>query len=87
MGRAAKDNRPRLKPVEKIQLSWEHLTLRLIAAVVFLVLGAWALAYAFTQLLSPETGWKTIEASTREGIGCGDEFVFYYELGAAGASV
>ena len=86
MGRAAKDNRPRLKPVEKIQLSGEHLTLRLIAAVVFLVLGAWALAYAFTQLMTPETGWQTIEADASEGTNCGDEFVFLYELGAAGTS-
>ena len=86
MGREAKDNRPHLKPVEQIQLSWEHLTPRLIAAVVFLVLGAGALTYAFTQLLSPEDGWQTIEASTSEGVGCGNEFVFYYELGAAGAS-
>ena len=87
MGREAKDNRPRLKPVEKIELSGEHLTLRLIAAVVFLVMGAGALSYAFTQLLTPETGWQTIEASTSEGANCGDEFVFLYELGAAGTSV
>ena len=87
MGREAKDNRPYLRPVEKIQLSGEHLTLRLIAAVVFLVMGGAALGYAFSQLLSPETpGWQTIEASTSEGAGCGDEFVFYYELGAAGTS-
>ena len=69
--------------MEKIQLSGEHLTLRLIAAVAFLVLGAGTLTYAFTQLLSPETGWQAIEAGTLDGIGCGDEFVFYYELGSS----
>ena len=82
MGREAKDNRPHLRPVEKIQLSDEHLKLRLIAAVVFLVLGGAALAYSFMQMLSPESGWQTIEASTSEGANCGDEFVFLYELGA-----
>ena len=87
MGRGAKDNRPHLKPVERIQLSGEHLTLRLIAAAVFLVLGGTALAYAFTQLLSPEPGWQTVEAGASEGASCGDEFVFLYELGAAGVSV
>lgn len=87
MGREAKDNRPHLQPVEKIELSGKHLTLRLIAAAVFLVLGAGALGYAFTQLLSPEVaGWQTIEAGTSEGANCGDEFVFLYELGAVGAS-
>lgn len=87
MGRRARDNRPHLKPVERIQLSGEHMTLRLIAAAVFLLLGAAALTYAFTRLLSPETGWQTIEAGASEGANCGDEFVFFYELGAAGASV
>ena len=72
--------------MDRIQLSGEHLTLRLIAAVVFLVLGGTALAYAFTQLLSPEPGWQPIEAGASEGASCGDEFVFLYELGAAGVS-
>ena len=87
MGRSARDNRPRLKPVEKIELSGENLTLRLIAAAVFLLLGAGALTYALTQLLTPEGGWQTIEVSASEGASCGDEFVFLYELGAAGTSV
>lgn len=87
MGRRAKDNRPYLPPVEKIELPGGHLTLRLVAAVVFLALGGAALAYAFSQLLSPESaGWQAIEVSTSEGANCGDEFVLYYELGAAGAS-
>ena len=87
MGRTARDNRPRLKPVEKIQLSGENLTPRMIAAAVFLLLGAGLLAYAFTWLMTPETGWQTIEASTSQGANCGSEFVFYYELGAGEGSV
>ena len=86
MGRGAKENRPHLKPVEKIQLSGEHLTLRLAAAAAFLLLGAGALAYTLVHLLSPEAGWQVIEASVSGGAGCGDEFVFLYDLGAAGAS-
>lgn len=87
MGREARDNRPHLKPVEKIELSAENLTLRLIAAVVFLVMGGATLAYAFSRLLTPEVGWQAIEASASEGANCGGEFVFLYELGAGGASV
>lgn len=87
MGRRARDNRPHLKPVEKIQLSGEHITLRLIAAGICLLLGAAALAYAFTQLMTPESGWQTIEASTTGGANCGSEFVLLYELGAGGTSV
>ena len=73
--------------MEKIQLSGEHLTLRLIAAAVFLVLGGTALAYALTQLLSPKPGWQTVEAGASGEANCGGEFVFLYELGAAGVSV
>ena len=85
MGRRARDNRPHLKPVEKIELDDAHSKARIIAAVLLLVLGAAALGYGFTQLLSPETGWQTIEAGTSEGANCGDDFVFLYELGTAGS--
>lgn len=88
MGRTARDNRdmPHPKPVEKIQLSEGNVGRRLIAAAVVLVIGGAALAYAFTQLMTPETGWRAIEASTTAGANCGDEFVFLYELGADGAA-
>lgn len=59
---------------------------RLIAAAILLVIGGAALAYAFTQLITPETGWQTIEASTAQGPSCGGELVFLYDLGAGGAS-
>lgn len=63
------------------------MTLRLIAAAAFLLLGGAALTYAFTQLMLPEAGWQTIEAGTSEGATCGDEFVFLYELGSGGTPV
>ena len=59
---------------------------RLIAAAILLLIGGGALAYAFTQLMTPESGWQAIEASTAQGPNCGDELVFLYELGAGGAS-
>lgn len=88
MGRTARDNRDRARPrpVEKIQLSGENLTRRLIAAAVALVIGGIALTYAVSQMLAPEVGWQTIEASLAEGPNCGSELVFHYELGAAEGS-
>lgn len=59
---------------------------RLIAVAVLLVIGGGALAYAFTQLMTPETGWQTIEADTAQGPTCASELVLLYELGADGAS-
>lgn len=59
---------------------------RLIAAAIMLVIGGAALAYAFTQLMAPESGWQTIEASAAQGPNSGGELVFLYDLGAGGAS-
>lgn len=88
MKRTARDNRdlPHPKPVQRIELDDAHTKGRVIAVVLLLVLGAAALARGFTQLLSPETGWQTIEAGTSEGANCGGDFVFLYELGTAGGA-
>lgn len=89
MGRTARDNRdrPHPKPVQKIELSEGNVKQRLIAVVVVLVVGAAALAYAVNQLLTPDMGWQTIKAGSTDGATCAGEFVFLYELGAAGGSV
>ena len=81
MGRYARDKRPQVKPVEKIQLSGENLTLRAVAAVLLLIIGAGALVYAFQRLFTPEPGWQAIQAGTDQGPGCGEDFTFLYELG------
>lgn len=88
MGRTARDNRdrPHPRPVEKIQLPEGNVGRRLIAAAILLLIGGGALAYAFTQLMTPESGWRAMEASTSQGPNCGGELVFLYELGAGGAS-
>lgn len=82
MGRYAKDNRPHIKPVRKIQLSGDNTARRAAAAALFLLIGAGALAYAFVHLLTPDAGWQTIQAGTSDGPTCGDDFTFLYELGA-----
>ena len=88
MGRTARDNRdlPHPRPVQKIQLSEEHTRRRFIAVILLLLIGGGALAYAFSQFLSPQAGWQEIQANTGEGITCADEFVFLYDLGSGGVS-
>lgn len=88
MGRTARDNRdlPHPRPVEKIELAEGNTKRRLIAAVLFLLIGAAALAYALLRFVTPESGWQAIQAGTAQGPTCGGEFVFLYELGAGGAS-
>jgi len=55
-----------------------------VAAVLFLIIGAAALAYAFSRLFAQEPGWQTIQAGTGGGPTCGEDFTFLYELGASG---
>lgn len=87
MGRTARDRRqlPHPRPVQKIELSNNKLLLRGIAAVVFLVIGAFALSQAVSQLFSVESGWQTIEAVGNEA-SCASELVLVYDLGSSGLS-
>ena len=82
MKREARDKRdlPHPKPVERIELNEENAGRKLIIAVVLLLFGAGMLVYAFMGLLTPETGWQTIEVSGSGGPSCGEEFIFLYEL-------
>lgn len=86
LGRSARDKRPRVKPVQKIELSGEKTGLRAVAAVVFLLIGVGALVYAVDQMFTIEPGWQTIQAGAADGPTCGDEFVFLYEVGVSGRS-
>lgn len=88
MGRTARDNRdlPHPRPVKKIELSEDNTKRRMIAAALFLLIGAAALAYAFFNLITPQTGWQAIEAGSSSSVTCADEFVFLYELGSSGVS-
>lgn len=85
MGRTVKDKKTHdIKPVEKIELSEDHVKKRAVAAVLFLLIGAGLLVYCFMSFLSPGGGWTTIKASGNESDS--SEFVFQYYLGANGAN-
>lgn len=78
MGRTGRDKRPNLPRIERIELSEEHLGLRLLAAGVLLAIGVALLTYAVTRLLSPEAEWTNIQANTSDGTNCAEEFTFLY---------
>ena len=87
MGRTARrSSEPHLPPVEKIELSSAHKGPRLAAALLLLAVGAAALAFAFTQLFTAQSGWQEIKASDSAEASCKDDFTLLYELGADGAS-
>ncbi|MBD5394387.1 MAG: hypothetical protein HDR71_08965 [Lachnospiraceae bacterium] len=76
---------PHPKPVSKIELPSEHGRLRLILTVLFLVIGAFFIAYGVANLSSKDPGWNEIEVNSSE-LNCGGDFVFLYCLGKDGAS-
>lgn len=85
MGKAARDNRPRLRPVQKIELSEKHLGLRAVLAIVFLAIGLAALGWGLYAVLRTEAGWTVIE-SDNAGIDGSEEIQFTYFIGQADKS-
>lgn len=82
MGRTSrgKQNGPRPKPVERIELSGEHTGRKLLLAAALLVIGTMLLVYAVMRLLSPGSEWITVQAGLELGTTCGEEFTFLYHL-------
>lgn len=86
MGRTARDKRPYLPPVERIELNEEHVSRRLILAAALLLLGVGLLVYSFIQFVSPQSEWMTITADSREGPSSADDFTLLYRPGAGDIS-
>lgn len=68
------------KPVERIELSSNHLWLRGILTVLFLIMGASLLAYGVSQFSSKSEGWTEVEVTSSD-LNCGEDFLFRYCLG------
>ena len=86
MGRTARDKRPNLPPVERIELNEDHISRRGILAAALLLFGVGLLVYAFFQFLNPATEWTSITASTSAGATSAEDFVLLYQPGAGGGS-
>lgn len=83
MGRTVKNRKTyEPKPIQKIELSDSNVKLRVIAAVLFLLIGVGLLIYCFMTFMTPQTGWTVIEANRT--VNDGSEFIFQYNLGASG---
>lgn len=85
MKRTVGDNRPHLKPVTHVELSDEHVKLRGILAIAFLLLGVGLLAYALTSALSVEAGWQEVEVSSSQ-MNCSGDFVLMYDFSGSSSS-
>ena len=81
MSKHARDRRPYIKPVTRIELSGENFTLRWILIVLLLCVAATALVIGITSMMETQDGWTEIEVSSQK-VNCSQDFQFYYELGA-----
>lgn len=81
MKKNARDNRPYVKPVTRIELSEKNIKLRWIAIVVLLAVAVVAIGHGFIGMLSTEPGWQEVVSISRE-VNCGADFALMYNFGA-----
>ena len=62
MNREARDKRPNLRPVEKIELSEKNLLVRLILVLVLITVAGVAIYFGVNGLLAGNAGWTEIDA-------------------------
>lgn len=86
MGRTARDKRPYLPPVQRIELSDQHVSRRLILTAALLLLGVGLLVYSFLQFLEPQSEWVTITADSGGGPSSAGDFTLLYCPGGGDAS-
>lgn len=83
---AREKNMPHPKPVEKVELSENHIGLRLALVVLLLVIGVSFIGLGIRSLLTVEEGWTEIEVNSSADANVGNEFVFMYNLGSGDMS-
>lgn len=83
MRKIARDNRPRVKPVQHIELSEKHVKLRVVLLILCIAIALVAFAVFLFGLLNTEPGIHVVETDG-DGFDLNSEFIFYYDLGRNG---
>lgn len=81
-----KTGRSRARQVEEIEISEDRIKLRVVLLVLTILIAVGAFAYGMGALFSSEPGLQEITVLSTGKLNCGDEFTFYYYLGAGEAS-
>ncbi len=74
------------RQTERIEISEDRVKLRIVIFVVMLFIAVASFAYGINSLFSSEPGVQEVTVPSSSGLSCGDEFTFYYYLGAGEAS-
>ena len=80
MSKHARDRRPYIPPVKRIELSESNIKLRWIAIVLLLAVAVTAITVGLTSALNTEPGWQQVQV-TSSNTNCSADFVFMYEFG------
>lgn len=72
------------RPITRVELSEKNKTLRLIAALALLVIGAVGITVGIMSLLNKETGWQRVQVTTQER-SCSENFLLQYNFTGSGA--
>lgn len=80
MSKNARDKRPYIRPVTKLELSEKNIKYRWIAIVLLLSIAAVSIGYGFHAALSVEPGWDTVTVRSEE-VNCSKDFVLMYDFG------
>lgn len=71
------------RPVTRVELSEKNKTLRLVAAVLLLIIGAVGITVGIMSLLNKETGWQEVQIAPQER-NCSENFVLQYNFSGSG---
>ena len=85
MSKHARDRRPYVKPVTKLELSETNIKFRWIAIAVLLSIAVVSIGYGFSLALRTEPGWQEITSLSQE-VNCSDDFVLMYEFDSSDAN-
>lgn len=79
MSKNARDKRPYIRPVTKLELDTSNVTLRWILAVAFIVIAIVAFGIGLNSVLKTEPGWQSIRSSSDQP-NSGPEFTLIYNF-------
>lgn len=83
MSKNARDRRPYIRPVTRIELPEGNIKLRMILIVVLLSIAVVAVVFGLVSALKTEPGWQEVEVTSSE-LNCSRDFVLMYEFGMDG---
>lgn len=72
------------RPITRIELSDKNKTLRLVAAILLLVIGAVGITIGITSLLHKDTGWQRVQLNLQDR-SCSENFILQYNFSGSGA--